>query len=291
MQLSTNSQNEKFVRTSRVTQGEGSPSISGSESTLQALRSIEVTYRAFDTAEKVLTETIGVPICMSGCGKCCDVTTPLGWEFEARFLISYLMGSESENLSKILSICDGWLLERDGLSTFGWKNELSKDQQAKLSPEIDKVLLASPCPFLTVDKLCMVHKARFLICRAYGVTRMTSRICNRPLSPIEDQDTKAHIGPFGPVGNRVNRMINRSYREAAKLGWLGVQFMPTALFSITNPTKFAQYVDNNLVPTAKLVTMGVNPAIIFQDQLDSIWAMESKAMQVDISKEREETYV
>ena len=261
-----------------------------SDPLFKALRTVEATYKAFDAAERELVKIIGVPICMPNCGKCCEVTTPIAWEFEAHFMTSFLGGSGQIALSKIQSICDGWLLERDGLSRFGWKGQLTKDQQAKLNPEIDKLLLASPCPFLDSDKSCMVHFARPLICRAYGVTRMTSRMCNRPLSPMEDQDTRAHIGFRAPLGDKINRLVNRSHRETSKIGWTGAQFLPTAILSVLLPEKVAEYEDNNLVPTAKLVHMGWNPAIIWQEQLNSIWAMEAQAMQV-ISKEREENHV
>ena len=137
---------------------------------LRPLQGIEATYRAFALAEQELVRTIGVPICVEKCGKCCQTVVPLVWEAEAKFAVSWLLGASPEERDTILSVCEGWLLDRDPrLPTHGLKGVLTQEQWNRLRPEVDVLTGADPrgagCPFLGVDKTCSVHEIRGLECR------------------------------------------------------------------------------------------------------------------------------
>ena len=249
----------------------GSQSASFLETQLRPLMHLEATYRAFDTAERELCRTIGVPICMPNCGRCCAVTTATVSELEARFLISSLLGEGASVLEKVLARCEGWLLDRDPLLTiYGLSGTLSQSQWDRLRPEVDVLLLERPCPMLTEEKSCLVHGGRPFICRAYGVTRMPARLCPRPLSRMESDEVRGHIGENSSVGRTLKSMVRRSLAGAGK-----VRFLATALFAYLRPDRLNAYVADNLIASAKLVLLQQNPAILFQNHLNQVWAQET----------------
>ena len=245
---------------------------------LKPLRQLELLYCAFDLAEKDLTNYIGVPICMEHCGRCCQVTSPDVWEIEARFLVSSMLGMNG-SLGQIKSACEGWLLERNPeLKTYGLTGQLSNEQWAKMQPEVDFLLQNYPCPFLAEDKRCLIHFARPVVCRCYGVTRMASRICPRPLGKIESEDIRAHIAPDSPVGKKLRAMLWEVLKSADSIGWAWTYFLPTILYMILEPAKFNAYVADGRIATAKILRLRTNTAILFQDQLNEIWAGQKPAL-------------
>ncbi len=136
--------------------------------TIRPLQEIEGLYRAIDMAEKVLTDYIGIPICQEHCGKCCELTTPDVWEVEARFMVSAFAGDGGTRLEAITKASEEWLLDRNpNLKTygdpFGMRN-LTDEEWRKFQPEVNHLLLESPCPYLTSDKRCLMHDTRALVC-------------------------------------------------------------------------------------------------------------------------------
>jgi len=240
--------------------------LTGTDVTLQPLRALEATYRAFNAAERELASALGVPICKAGCGKCCESTVPMVTPVEAGMMYSWLLGQDPLTLQRILNISDGWILERehrlviyDLPSTF-----LSQEQWDKLRPEVNIILHTMPCPFLTAEKACLVHEARPLMCRAYGVTHVPNPWCPRPLSRIESPGAHAHIGDTSATAGKLRRMVSIALSEKQ-----GVRFLPTALLSLFKPEKLQSY--DGHVANAKIVTMSENPTIIFQTQLSALW--------------------
>jgi|GEM_PF-2155927 len=256
--------------------GQGPGRSLGLEAMLRPLRALEATCRAWDAAERELVQAIGVPICV-GCGQCCATTTPLAWDVEAQFIVSWLMGHPG-GTTKILSRCEGWLLDRDpGLTVYGLKGAVTREEMQRLVPEMQRLLQASPCPMLE-DRRCLIYEARPLVCRAYGVTRMASRLCTRPLSKLESGDVRAHIGPLSPLGVKLRQMLVETLKGAAAVGWINSRFLATSLFAALRPDILNGYVDDNRIASAKLVLAPYNPAILFQDQLNAVWAHEAQVM-------------
>jgi len=242
------------------------------EAMIQPLAVLDATYRAFGKAEDVVVKSLGVPICMQGCGKCCEVTTVMSLDVEAQYAASALMGTP--DMARTLSICEGWLLDRDGFTVFGLTGKLTDEQQRLLDPEVQRLLFHRPCPFLASDKSCSVHDVRPLVCRAYGVTRMPGQICPRPLSKLESTDVRGHIGALSPLGLRLRNMVESLLQQSAPLGWVNVRFLATALYMLLQPQKFTSYAADGLIPSAKMVVFGFTPAILFQDQLEQVWSNE-----------------
>jgi Fe-S-cluster containining protein len=246
---------------------------------LKPLRQLEALYRAFDLAEKDLTAYIGVPICVEHCGRCCEITSPDVWEIEARFLVSSLIGRDGR-VGRVVSACEGWLLDRSPkLKTYGiMAGELTSEQWDQMRPEVDFLLQNYPCPFLSEEKRCLIHFARPVVCRCYGVTRMPSRICPRPLAKIESADVRAHIAPDSHIGKKLREMLWETLKSADSVGWAWTYFLPTILYMILEPNKFNAYAADGRIATAKLLRLRTNTAILFQDQLNEIWARETPAL-------------
>jgi len=243
------------------------------EAALKPLMRLQATHQAFAVAERELVASLGVPICIAGCGKCCEITTPMSWAIEAEFAVSWLLGQGTQ-ISSALSICEGWLLDHDPrLATYGMYGNLSPDQWGRLRGEVDALLGEMPCPLLAEDKTCLIHGARPLACRAYGVTHLPARWCPRPLSRYETDEARAHIGEQSPVGQKIRQMVEMT--AGASSGFLispgGVRFLPTALFAMLRPDRLNALVADGLIASAKLVSLQQNPAILFQSQLDEVW--------------------
>ena len=243
---------------------------------------IEATHRAFVAAEKVLENTIGVPICMPNCGKCCQMLSPVVWESEAKFIVSWLLGQDTEYRERVLSACEGWLLDRDPrVPTYGYSGILTQEQQDKLRPEVDFLTGAAPtaltggksdalpCPFLASDKGCTVHEARPLACRAYGVTHVPAPACPRPLSKMESLDSRAHISENSTLGQQLVKMVGATVEHSHIAGMLGSMFLPTAIYMTMRPEKYSQIL--HLIATAKTTVMNQSPNVLFQSQVDRVW--------------------
>ena len=251
---------------------------------LRPFADIEAAHRAFVAAERELEGVIGVPICIPNCGRCCQVLSPLVWESEAKFVVSWLLGKDEKYREKVLSTCEGWLLDRDPrLTTYGVKGVLTQEQWGRLRPEVDFLTGAKPdagssirgrvealtCPLLAEDKVCTVHEARPLVCRAYGVTHMPMPTCPRPLSKMESWDSRAHIGENSVTGQKLAKMIERALDHSHVVGMVGSMFLPTAVYRTLRAEKYNQYLP--LIATAKTVVMNQSPNILFQSQLDRAW--------------------
>ncbi len=245
------------------------------EALIAPLRLYEATWRAFGLAEQVVTNYLGVPICKSNCGKCCEVTTVTAWDVETHFIVSWLLGQEQQKRDELLSICEGWLLDHNpALFTYGMSGVLNEDQWRKLKPEVDFLTYCSSCPMLTGDKQCLIHDAAPLVCRAYGVTRMPGLICPRPLSKLESPDARGHIAENHPLGQQLRRMVAKTLYESTRVGWDNARFLSTAIFQIMRPQKFNAYISDGRIASAKLAMVNNTGAILFQSELNEAWARE-----------------
>ena len=239
--------------------------------TLKPLTQLQLARQAFEVAERELISALGVPICIPNCGKCCENTAVCVWEVEAHYALSYLLGS-GPNLETILSACEHWLLERNpNLKTYGLNGVLSQEQWDKLRPEVNLLLLHSQCPMLTIDKRCLVHDIRPLTCMAYGTSHLTDRACPRPLSSIESDEVRGHVPITGLSGQKMRRMVDKTLRSAAQVGWTGTRFLATAIFMLAKPAKFNEYVQDGKIASAKTIQMPLSPSILFQEDLEKVW--------------------
>lgn len=224
---------------------------------LLALREI---HQGFQDAADVLAASLGVPICV-GCGQCCRENTPIAFQIEGIWAVSSLTGAGL--LRDALSIAEGWLLERHHEAQT-YEGMPRGAVNPRVSDEFD-LLHRLPCPFLTADNRCSVYIGRPLPCRAFGVTRMASPKCQRPLGFGELTFRKAYFDGESAELN-LKAALEVLVKETAPERMASALF-PTLLFRHANPDKFYAYVGDNRIASAKLLAVPFSPAILWQSQL------------------------
>ncbi len=229
---------------------------------VQAYSGLEKVYAGFEGAALEVIAAKAAPICVDGCGVCCEINTPYCWDIEASYIISNLL-SEGK-LAWALNACQSWLLDRDGgLTLYGPRADMVSIEGRTRAIAEARLAARRPCPFLS-DKRCAIHQVRPLVCRAYGVTRLPSQTdCRAPLGRGENLSRRAHHN-----GNGLKKAVAeylRGLRPDQRAGY----FLPTAILRQASPTMFARLQDR--FATGKMVAMAVSPAAIWQDQLEEQW--------------------
>ena len=178
---------------------------------------LQALHRELDGAQRdVEAATGGRPICVSGCGKCCETTVPSAMGIEVNYVISHLPTLPKEVKQRAL----GWMAHQHKGLKLHEKikgRPYRQDEQAALA-EDQRTLEASGCPFLAPDKSCMIHEVRPLVCRGYGVTLSADAFCPRPLHPSETAERRMGIAPNGPRGKRIQglkRLLQDHLRKQA----------------------------------------------------------------------------
>lgn len=218
----------------------------------------------FGSAERQIEDKTGKSICMSGCGKCCEVNTPKCMTIEAMDAISVLLGQGT--LDKVASVAEGWLLERhneaptyNGMIVGGFVPADVNEERARLSK--------LPCPFLDSTKRCMIHSCRPFVCRAYGVTRTAVGFCPRPPGRGETQTQFVHVNVNGL--KTVVDVFKRKY-GAERVDWVTFGFLPTLIFRAAREEKFCEMVANNRIATAKTIGITLDETLLWQTQVELV---------------------
>lgn len=152
---------------------------------------LEQVYSAMDLARAELERSTGAPICVEGCGKCCESMTPTASRLEAAYALA--------NMSFLPSYMD---IKARALR---WMTDErpSQDYQA---------LKSNPCSFLSDDKLCTIYEMRPLACRSYGVTTFAQADCPRPLHYTESDTNRMYIDESGPMGRAIKAKVQDMIR-------------------------------------------------------------------------------
>ena len=239
---------------------------------LDLLTRLDKVHSAYALAQSEIVSSIGVPICIQGCGACChNSVTSFG--IEAVHAVGYLLG-HPKLLRPALDAMREWLTRTDEY-TYG------RDALSRLSPRARDEewgrILHEVCPFLMPDKSCMIHEARPLVCRAYGVTHMPHRGCPRPIGIGEDDGSRAwwnSAHPKIPIRPMVESMLS----DAGDLQLRREGFFVTMMFEELAAGELAGMIDDGRVPILKLA-MGVGDALglLWQDQLERDWQAEADA--------------
>jgi len=225
-------------------------------------------YSGFDQAEELLEKTIQAPTCLPNCGICCMCNVPQSMTIEGINAVSRLTGSG--RLKKILSIAEGWLLERhsflkiyEGMPV-GWATPQLRDEWLTISK--------SQCPFLDETKRCLLHDCRPITCRAYGVTRDAADICPRLPGRGESESQRVYI-PADSLREDIKAF--REDCEEKNKAWIISGLFPTTLYRAAEPDKFRQYVLDNKIASAKLIGVEIDASLIWQPQVQAIRRGES----------------
>ncbi len=236
---------------------------------LKAFHGLRQIHKMFGEAESALVESIGRPICLPKCGRCCMVNTPTMSSIEAIHAASVLTGTG--RLRGVLAIAEGWLVERDGNLTLfegrplGW-------MKPKLIEEWQKVTF-SQCPFLSAERGCHIYDVRPLTCRSWGVTRHTGGVCPRPLGRGETAVQQMVVDGLDTIKPAVDKW--KQDCRTRKPEWMVYASAPSVIMFAADPSKFKELVADNKVPSAKLVGMDIDTSLLWQPQMDAMLRGES----------------
>ncbi|MDD5702757.1 MAG: YkgJ family cysteine cluster protein [Dehalococcoidales bacterium] len=230
---------------------------------LQAFIQLRSLQHVFDEAEGVLEETLGTPICVRGCGKCCECNTPLASIIEGINLVSINMMDQAK-IKRLVQTCEGWLLEPHGNKIFkgvplGFQSGPIMEEWKRTSRQ--------QCPLMLENKDCLIHQDRPLSCRAFGVFRDAVDICPRKLGKGETSLSRGVISSRG-----VRPLVDEFYESCKKRQpvWAIRCFVPTVIFRAASPKKFQEYIAENKIASAKLIGMDIDTSLMWQAQLDQL---------------------
>ena len=229
---------------------------------VKAYNRLERIHGAFEVAARGLEQSRAATLCVEDCGACCELNTPHIREIEGRYIRSVIFGNGS--LSRLMSICEGWLLDRPPqLVSYDLPSGgMSQDNWRKLRPEVIW-LLRSPCPLLDDTKRCILYSARPLSCRAYGVTRLAGPECRRPQGANESGKVRAYYG--GPGAERIQRYFT-SFLSMLPPEWRRSWFLPTFLYALIMPGKFDTYSKDGKIASAKLIVGKNSPSLLWYEE-------------------------
>lgn len=227
-------------------------------------------HRGYDEAARKIEGAIGTSLCVSKCGRCCECNSPLAFGIESEVAAMLLLGNP-KLINPVLDRCREWLTA-PGKYTYGRK--LTPELWDSLQPEFESTA-KERCPMLTEDKGCLIHVARPLVCRAYGVTRIAGAECPRPLGIGEGVNQRCtwdghdpSIGLYEQVGKLMNSIPERRFNRSG--------FFMTMLFERFRAKELAGLLDDGKVPLVKMfASWGEHRLLLWQDQLDVQWRAEA----------------
>lgn len=235
---------------------------------LNAYSALETIRDAFAESEAGLEKVRIVPACVPNCGACCQISTPVCWAIEAEMVLSMSIGPR---FGLLMDACEGWLLERHaGLGIYSPEVGRGQEQDKSLIATLNEEWLTAThltCPFLQEDKRCGIYSSRPIVCQAYGITRVPSGECPRPLAANETRERQQYV-----AGVQQLQAYIRDFILGLKPEWRISWFLPTILFALGRPEKFRAYVTAGQVASAKLRTWPVYPLPIWQEQIDKLYA-------------------
>jgi len=241
--------------------------------------------QVFNAAEEVLEEDIGRSVCLSRCGLCCMHNIPFWMTIEAINTVSVVSGTGRNKLDKLLSLTEGWLLERHAIAP-----TYEGVPIGFVPPKIRDEWLAmrlGQCPFLGLDRRCLIHNVRPLACQAYGVTRDISN-CPRPPGRGETLTQRRYI-PADLLRGKIESFRGRCKEKNPT--WIHSGFAPTLLYRVARPEKFKQLVLDNKIASAKLVNVEFEINLMWQPQVDALRGGVSPDLVASLPRNREGTSI
>ena len=240
--------------------------------TFQQLRAI---HRLMGDAETWLTKQLGVPLCIPNCGLCCSRNVLAIHSIEASLIISELIG---QGKTRYIDAARSWLLDRHpGVDTY--EGVPYGVITGKTREEWD-YLSSTPCIFLQEDKMCAIHSSRPLTCRAYGVTRVASEYCPRPIGKGESYVKRRYVGgePLKLIKDAWGLFIQGL--KNTHPDWMKQGFMPTMIFRQARDLEFRSMIADNTIATAKLVGIDYSIQNNWQSDIEVAWGRLDKPVDL-----------
>lgn len=231
--------------------------------TIEAFIRLHGIQKGFEGVAGELEKLIQTPICVDNCGLCCEVNTPRWTALEAMNAITVLAGNGT--LDEALKRAEDWLIRKDVATSY--EGLLAG---CYVPPKINAEYTAisqTPCPMLTDEKKCLVHAARPLACRAYGVTRSCSGFCPRPAGKGEPVTDRMYM-----KCPELRADIEALWKEAKEINprFIIQGFMPTMLFRAGREAKFYELAYDNKIASAKIVGTDIDSTLLWQEQYDAL---------------------
>lgn len=231
---------------------------------LEVLMGLSQIYKGLEGCASELEGSLGVPLCVEGCGKCCATTTVIATRLEADLAISAMLGDGT--LKQHLDVAEAWLLERHSVAPT-YEGPMIGEYESKKFDEFYQIARTVPCPFMNADKRCTTHRGRPLVCRAYGVTHMPGpdpTFCKRPLGIGETLYRRAWL-EAPELKRQFQEMMDMAEPDLRVSG-----LFPAVLFRQACPDKWKAHIADNKIATAKLIGLPRNyPGLLWQDQLQA----------------------
>ena len=197
-----------------------------------------------------LEREIGKPVCIEGCGKCCERVVPLASGLEVSYITGHL--PSLDNSDRVTKRALEWL-EDDNPELIRTK-ELRLGSHEKLQEQVS-LLRVGRCPFLLETAECLIYQVRPMACRAYGVTSPSNTWCNRPLAGMESDTFCWTIDRKTPVGEQIQayvialwQAIDHFNMEHLKLYGL----LPTMVAELLDPVGLGNLHRRGTIQPAKL---------------------------------------
>lgn len=233
--------------------------------TLQAFSHLHRIHAGFDQLAGELEQLLKTPVCITNCGKCCEVNTPQWTALEAMNAVSVLLGSGG--LPEALKRAEYWLTRKKDVAA-SYEGMLAGCYlPAKIKAE-HWALANQPCPMLDDEKQCLIHAARPLTCRSYGVTRSCDiNFCPRPAGAGEPVNDRLYMR-----SPDLQADIKRLWKSAKEINpnFVVYGFVPTMLYRAARETEFYAMVQDNKIASAKIVGTDLDTTLLWQEQQDSI---------------------
>ena len=221
--------------------------------------------KGFEGVATQLESIIKTPVCVPNCGKCCEINTPQWTALEAMNAVSVLMGNGK--LTEALIRAEDWLLDR----------KLAPSHEGMLAgcfvpPKIKaehENLIHSICPMMNSEKQCLVHEARPLACRAYGVTVSVTDFCPRPCG--SNELNHGHMYMKCP---ELKADISLLWKQAKEIEpkFVIYGFVPTMLYRAAREARFYELVHDNKIASAKIIGTDLDTTLLWQEQADALKA-------------------
>jgi Fe-S-cluster containining protein len=242
---------------------------------VRGLHWLEKVWAAFTEAAAEMARTLGVPLCVEGCGLCCTTNTPSAWGVEVVRAASWLWEQTPQVRTTILDRIETWLTTPVLEVEPPVRTPLRLDQPGMGGPRPGlevrglEILACARgrCPLLGPDLQCAVYPVRPLGCRAWGVTHMADYFCKRPVGRGESSEYRAFYGGEGTARLRAYlRILHERIKGDAELA--RSTFFPTALYAQFRASRLIELLPR--IPTARLVGgLGVLEPQLFTEKLES----------------------
>lgn len=106
-----------------------------------------------------------------------------------------------------------------------------------------------------------------MVCRAYGVTRLSMGICLRPPGKGETLTQFMYMQVPGLMEDI--RIFKETYQSEHR-EWVTFSFLPTLIYRAAREKQFRSMVRDNRIATAKIIGTELDQTLMWQPQIEAL---------------------